>query len=183
MSKLTYRALFAFRARCTSTPWSTARLDHVGESPRHDKGGTMTTLETAQRKVLERWGSAILGTAIEGGVNYWAHVTDCRFDSNDGDYVSAKLHESDVLSTADADESPVVMQITHTLVADFLLGLHDFEAYLRSLGCPRQSVLRSQVFDLVEGIIEHGEAADWDFDATDADAIVQLMMFEDVVYG
>lgn len=110
----------------------------------------------------------LLITAIEGGINYWAEVSDYHHGANDE--TSATVYEDDAdtdgVTVTTTDIRRAVRQVATKGIpaADPGSDLGDrFKA-----GC--NAALR-------------GRGGDWDFDATAADALIQVAMFGDVVYG
>ncbi len=107
-------------------------------------------------------------TAIEGGVNYWARVSDYKWKGCESDgRFSAVLNDSE-----GADFVDRVVDIT---VID--KGIDAFLAWIdtRNLG-PDHYYRKFVIANLTDGV-------DGDFDAQVADMIVQFGLFGEVVYG
>lgn len=99
--------------------------------------------------------SDIFTTAIEGGINYWAEVREYKWDVMPVTTFHAQIVELDDGAT------PLTIDIT-TITKGLSL-------YAERYG-----------LGLLQGVVDED---DGDFDAGDADVIVQLGLFGEVVYG
>lgn len=112
----------------------------------------------------------IFTTALEGGIGYWSLCTKYHW-SNDGEPdhegFYAKIIENNDDANPDGGDP-------HTIDRDTI-------AYGLELGATTWRDRLSWSTGPPPFII--GRDTDWDFDAGDADMIVQLGLFEDVVYG
>ena len=100
-------------------------------------------------------------TAIEGGINYWAAVEDYKPDAVG---YSVTVHDQE-----DPDEGPWV--VDRSVMA---------KGYQLAAGEWRDKISWSSGEKPPLVITEE---TDWDYDAMDADAILQLGIFGEVVYG
>lgn len=109
------------------------------------------------------WLHMIFTTAIEGGINYWASVSEYHFENPDGedDLVGffATIH--------DEENGGKTYRVDRKVIASGLQNARKAQI--------NWSVERPPLF--------FTEDSDWDFDAMDADVIVQLGLFGEVVYG
>jgi hypothetical protein len=117
-------------------------------------------------------------TAIEGGINYWCRVARYHWSVDDKgderDYAFfAEVLESDGYD--DEDETPPTR---HRIDAEVIL--RGLVAYASMPPTERRFPLREKAIRLLMG----GEVADAvDYDAEDADCIVQMGLFGKLVYG
>jgi hypothetical protein len=107
----------------------------------------------------------ILTTAIEGGVNYWAQVLDYHWNDADPDKRRAVL-----IATDDPDRGE--LEVT-------LAKINTVLNRLKYTGIPFREACGKGT--LHKAICTDGE--DGDFDADDADAIIQLAVLGEIIYG
>lgn len=116
----------------------------------------------------EQWLADVLTTAVEGGVNYWASVSEYKWQDRAPADVYAVIHDQE------DDEPGAGHRVTIDTIAHGLSTLRRAratEAWLQSESWRR--VLDSDRTNGDEG----------DFDAGDADCIVQAGIFGEVIYG
>ena len=102
----------------------------------------------------------VLTTAIEGGVTYWSRVSEYQWDNPNPNQVYAVLVETEVY-----DHEPEEHRVTLDTV---VTGIQ------RVLAKPQLRLgLAAHIFALDAG----------DIDADDADVIVQMGLFDQVIYG
>lgn len=114
-------------------------------------------------------------TALEGGIGYWSTCSEYHWaDHRDPDWPErdfkgffATIHEMD-------DESDFEDWSTYTIDLDTVE-----RGYALAIAGWRDKIAWST--DPPPIVVD--EDTDWDFDAGDADAIVQLGLFGDVRYG
>lgn len=147
----------------------------------------MTTTTTAREQLLRD----ILTTAVEGGINYWANDLDAsgrqqvrriNRDTN-GDVLSIifdRLAVEDVSgATTQALETPLDEEGTRLVI----------NATALERACERVAHGTVKAGDSVRAVAqviaegEPEEADEVDYDAGDADALVQAALFGDIVYG
>jgi len=116
----------------------------------------------------------ILTTAVEGGINYWAQVVRYKWVDPRGGQ-RADTHAV-VIDAEDDDETPKRHDVT---LATIRKGIN----LLRNGGGhhikPAPEWFHKKWRDAYAGC---GDAS-WDFDAGDADCVVQAGLFGEVVYG
>ena len=110
----------------------------------------------------------IFTTALEGGINYWCQCSAYHWSNED-----LRGFYADVEDVEDEDEDGNCRQyfIDRSVIAKgYRLATTDYaERISWSSGDNPPLVITDET--------------DWDFDALDADVIVQLGLFGDVVYG
>lgn len=117
----------------------------------------------------------IFTTAIEGGINYWSECSSYHWRNPDGtdDLRGFKADINDLYNLLDPDDDDSG-QPHHvdrsTLVKGYTLATTTHRDRIR-WSCGEQPPL----------VIT--DDTDWDYDAGDADVIVQLGLFGEVVYG
>lgn len=116
--------------------------------------------EMAKSEAREEWLRDLLITAVEGGINYWASVSDYRPDEG-----SVTVHDEE-----DGDTYSVTTDTIATAVGKFMRGENGCQ-FIESAG-DGQFKLSNRT---------NGE--DGDYDAGDADCILQIACFGEVVYG
>ena len=104
-------------------------------------------------------------TACEGGVNYWAQVDEYHWHTHLADDVYGF---SAVLVDHEDDEQ--VWELDRSVIA-------------RGWGLATGEWRSKISWSTGEPPVVWTESSYWDYDAEDADAIVQLGLFGDVVYG
>jgi hypothetical protein len=105
-------------------------------------------------------------TALEGGINYWSTCSRYRWMNADG----TENHQGFEAIIHDTEDDAV----------------HTIDRSVMAKGYRMATTLWRDRFAWSSGEkppLVVGPDTDWDFDATDADAILQLGLFEDVVYG
>lgn len=115
----------------------------------------------------------IFVTAMEGGINYWAGVNNYHWgfdDVDDLDGFSAEVFDDLEAEMADEGEKVKVYTVNRaTITKGWRLATTTFRDTI-SWSCGKPPVVWNEDYD-------------WDMDASDADCIVQLGLFGDVVYG
>lgn len=117
---------------------------------------------------------SILTTAIEGGINYWASVLHYDPDmDNDTLELGDECHAV-IVEDEDAAESKVIDTAT---IRKAMSKLHKGEGFSLTRETPEwwAKKWRKAYRECATG--------EWDFDATDADIVVQVALFGEVVYG
>ena len=146
----------------------------------------MSTLTTpTSRRLLEEIGQSIIVNAVEAGSmgsGSWARAKDYSWGSENGEfelgdveYASVTLRE---LASQTYDSKRIEMHITHTMVADFIERVYALQMH-RSNPSP---ILES-LYALAVAGDEDADDLICDFDSVDADAVLQHIMFGEVVYG
>lgn len=118
----------------------------------------------------------ILITAIEGGINYWASVLHYDPDIDYATHDSGDGIHAVIVEDADGAKSQT---IDTKAIRSAMSKLHKGEGY--SL----RSHVETPEWWKKKWRKAYRECADgsWDFDAADADQIVQVAVFGEVVYG
>jgi hypothetical protein len=123
------------------------------------------TTTTARDELLH----GLFTTALEGGIGYWSECSDYRWsikgDGVDEDYTGF----SATITETDDDNSPKHVIDRKVISKGYRLATTTHrDAIAWSTGKPPLIVT---------------DDTDWDYDAGDADCIVQLGLFGKVVYG
>jgi hypothetical protein len=113
-------------------------------------------------------------TALEGGINYWSHCTTYHWSTSQDDLtlgVGLEDHQGFYADIIDADDEATDYRIDRKVLAKgYRLATTTWRDRLDWSSGEKPPLVV-------------GPETDWDFDASDADMIVQLGLFEDVVYG
>ena len=109
----------------------------------------------------------IFTTALEGGINYWCDVLNYHWSFGTPDYIED-------LDGFGADILPYENGSDEILVIDRNVIARGYNLAAKTNGV-HWSIERPPLFIT--------EDTDWDYDAGDADCIVQLGLFGEVVYG
>jgi hypothetical protein len=126
-------------------------------------------------KAFDQFIYDIFVTAIEGGVNYWCDVNNYK----------CMLNGEDLIYDFYADLRDPDYDVTYVVNRDFVLKAYELasnsewaERSIWSCGFPPKAEDFEKPpryeFDLDQP---------WDFDAGDADIIIQLGLFSDIVFG
>ena len=122
----------------------------------------------------ERFYIDILITAVEGGVNYWATVNGYRWSDGNGKQIA----NTRAVLIEDTEGEPKHVLNLATIAKGMSL-LHKGGGFSKNkkVETPEWWVKkwRTAYRDCATG--------DWDFDACDADVVVQAGLFGEVVYG
>lgn len=110
-------------------------------------------------------------TALEGGINYWASVSEYRWEDENGEDGDNSLDFRAVIHDEESGDPDSLVTVTIVTMR---------RGYRLATGEWRKKIHWSS-----------GEAppfivtddTEWDFDAGDADCILQLGVFGEVVYG
>jgi len=108
----------------------------------------------------------IYTTAMEGGINYWANTHSYHLSNNDVEDTFGFFAEID-----DAEGDGAVHRIDVGVIR---------KGYRLAATTQRDKIRWSSE---PPPLVYDGEDNDWDYDAGDADVIVQLGLFGEVVYG
>lgn len=108
-------------------------------------------------------------TACEGGVQYWAGVSDYHWSTGDGTTEDLAGFGA-TLTDNEEDEQP-----TYELNREVML-----RGYLLACGAARHKVYWNCESPIAP---EYLDDEGWDHDAGDADCIAQLGLFGEVIYG
>ena len=112
----------------------------------------------------------IIITAVEGGINYWALVT--KYKHPEGGPASVIIHET----TPSTSGKPVVVKpITRLEIEAAIARILDLSVSDETLG------LHASRRDLIRQASAHNDAGN--IDADEADNIMQIAVFGEVVYG
>lgn len=118
-----------------------------------------------------QWLHMIFTTALEGGINYWSECERYHWSVNDdGQTDDLDGFFADIIEIGDGDLR-YPLRIDRTTIA-------------RGYYLAARTVWQTKIYWSSERppfIL--GPETDWDFDAADADVIVQLGLFEEVIYG
>ena len=121
----------------------------------------------------------IFTTAIEGGINYWCRVARYHWSVDDKGDERDYAFFAEVLDSEDEDEDEdEALPPRRRIDAEVIL--RGLVAYASMPPTERRYPLREKAIRLLMG----GEVADAvDYDAEDADCIVQMGLFGKLVYG
>lgn len=108
-------------------------------------------------------------TALAGGINYWASVSDYHWSVNDDGHTEDRQRFKATLSD-EVDPGPEMYLNRAVIAKGYDLATTSF----------RDTISWSAE---KPPLVVTGDDHDWDFDAGDADVIVQLGLYGDVVYG
>lgn len=111
--------------------------------------------------------AGILSTALEGGINYWATVDTIERVDAPQDILGWRYDTARILDHQDGSEFGTMHTIDLDTVAHGLALMAEYDN-------PRFDALRTA--DRTNG--ERG-----DFDAADADATIQLGLYDHIIYG
>lgn len=144
---------------------------------------TLTTTPTS-RRVLEEIGQAIIVNAVEAGYSgsgSWARIKNYSWGSENGEFETGKIEFASVtlreLEEQVEGGSRIEMTITHTMVADFIERVFAGKKHFTN----RSRVLESLYLIAIAGDSKAEDLA-CDLDAFDSDAVLQHMMFGEIVY-
>jgi hypothetical protein len=112
-------------------------------------------------------------TAVEGGINYWAAVLRYRWMASDGACDLEGFHA--LVVDAESDESDEPQRIDRDVIVRGLQRIVDGTA--TCCGRPLDALFTDRIASAV------AEIDAGDIDAGDADTIVQVGLFGEVVYG
>lgn len=127
----------------------------------------MTRPRTDKRKEFL---TDLLTTAVEGGINYWAGVIRYKWDTDTGTALGEAF--VDLYETEEAyDKKPEDIEVFHVTIDTIAHGI----------GILREKHAHYPPKAFWEADRTNGE--DGDYDAGDADAILQAGLFGEVVYG
>jgi hypothetical protein len=119
----------------------------------------------------------VFTTALEGGINYWAGVVEYNIWLKDDAGTTSLPHNEDLkgffaIIIDNEDEDEKLIAIDRELVFEGLVACATKD--VKHLGSHAQKVAR---------LLLLSDNEDVDFDASDADQIVQVGLFGEVVYG
>ena len=127
----------------------------------------MTT--TTKPSALDQLFFDIFVTAMEGGIGYWSVCSDYRPFVGDSNVEDVKGFIATITDVE--DESEPGFFIDRNVVA-------------KGYGLATSATWRSRIsWSSSKPPVVVGPETDWDYDAGDADVIVQLGLFGNVVYG
>jgi hypothetical protein len=111
-------------------------------------------------------------TALEGGIGYWSECSEYKPFVGDSDVENVKDFVAVIINTVEDDER-------------YEGGEHriDRNVVARGYGLATSKWRDQLNWSSSKPPVVVGPETDWDFDASDADMIVQLGLFGDVVYG
>ena len=109
----------------------------------------------------------LLGTALEGGINYWAAIDRTEHAAAPEDVLGWRYDSARILDREDGSDFGTMHTIDLDTVAHGL-------TLMAANDNPRFDALR---------LANRTDGARGDFDAGDADAVVQLGLYEHIIYG
>lgn len=125
-------------------------------------GKTKITVET-ELQISKEDIDDIMSAALEGGITYWADSAEVGPEGFLGEYASENISRGGILIIHDAEDD-----VEHTLTLDKLIG--GIKLFISNGLAPN-------------GMVWAGEIDTCQVDGEAADAIVQLALFGEVVYG
>jgi hypothetical protein len=124
----------------------------------------MTTIEATPRTRLLH---GLFTTALEGGIGYWSQCSSYRWSTGDGETDDFMHYHANIV---DAEDDGVPYRIDRdTMSRGYTLATTTWSDRLAWSTEPPPVVVTDDT--------------DWDYDAGDADLIVQLGLFGEVIYG
>ena len=116
-------------------------------------------------------------TAVEGGINSWFDFVHCDYDGSNDPHVDVGPDCHAVGFEDDGEEDPAPHTITLATIRKGMSILHKGGGFHATNPAPAWWIKkwRSAYRDCATG--------EWDFDATDADIVVQVGLLKEVVYG
>ena len=124
-------------------------------------------------KIYDQFIADIFTTALEGGINYWADAIEYKWSDGNGN--SDLQNFKAVISEIDEDLKYVINK--EIVEHGYKLATEDFrDSLCWSTDYPphKEEFFKSRIMDLDDI---------WDFDAGDADMIIQLGLFNEVIFG
>ena len=138
--------------------------------------------------VLDEIARDLITTAVEGGINYWATVSEYRWGgpglghsdgrawkAGDAPYASVTVHEKDAEEGVPVDAAKMREAVVKVLTGEakpfYTVGYG--RLYRDRLTEALREVMKGTAFDRTE----------YDYDARDADCMMQLAVLGNVVYG
>lgn len=120
----------------------------------------------------------LLTTAAEGGIQYWAHVTDYKWDTE----VVADRHVTVLEGDDGATEITVTVAMIREAITKVVTG-----AVKPFYNQGYTDTYAKRVTDLFTEItrdkIKVSDSQGYDYDADDADNVLQIAAFGEIVYG
>jgi hypothetical protein len=120
----------------------------------------------------EQFLSDVLVTAVEGGINYWAAVSDYSFTDADGNDVPATVKVHEMIDVGGGYEE-VGVPITTKEIDAAIKRIMNLEDDIKYLGNYTRSLVLQASMENDAG----------DIDADIADTIMQIAVLGEVVYG
>lgn len=108
-------------------------------------------------------------TALEGGIGYWSQCSAYHWTNDDGATYDLDGYRAMVIETED-EATPEYIIDRAVIAKGFGLATGEWRDRIAWSSGGKPPVVIT-------------DETDWDFDAGDADAVVQLGLFGDVVYG
>lgn len=125
---------------------------------------------------LDRLLLDLFTTALEGGINYWASVNEYHWrldcEMADGDLDSVSDFRGFYAKVLDMEDGDALLLVNRSVMA---------KGYEMATTSHRGEISWSA--DEPPVVVTAESRDDWDFDAGDADCILQLGVFGEVVYG
>lgn len=112
----------------------------------------------------------IFTTAMEGGVNYWASVTEYGWSCGDGHTPDTREYHADIRDLEDDNKLHHIGR--HVMAHGYKLATTTHRDRIAWSSGEKPPLVITEDYD-----------DEWDYDASDADCIVQLGLFGEVVYG
>lgn len=117
----------------------------------------------------------IFTTALEGGINYWAEVIDYRWTDRE---TKKALMKNFYASIKEIDEDNLYLINRDVIVRGYTIASEELQSeeirWSTSSPLSKKDILSASYID---------DSDCWDFDAGDADIIVQLGLFKDIQFG
>ena len=140
----------------------------------------MTTSPTALSPADQTAGD-VLTCAIEGAINYWACVSDIE-RTEDLTITRVTIHEAD--DDGDIEGAPTLLGAGGRYRAEGVtVDLAQVTAALRRAAFEEITYLSAGVKATARGLLLDGGSMEVDYDANDADVIVQIAALGEIVYG
>lgn len=133
----------------------------------------MTDIKTRERSAERKeFLGALLTTAIEGGVNYWAQVVEYKWDCDEPYAVLVDCEEAE-------EDEPERLLVDLDVIARGINKIASGEVGFYNMGYEGDSNTRMLVLNRTNGTDDRLG----DYDALDADAVVQAGLFGEIVFG
>ena len=117
---------------------------------------------------LDQFYLDLFTTALEGGINYWAQCAGYHWFDTPNDRPDFRGFYADIIDMED-DSEPCYVVDRSVISRGYRLASGAFRKSLNWSSEPPPAVITGDT--------------DWDFDASDADMVLQLGLFGNVVYG
>ena len=138
----------------------------------------------------DRFYADIFTTAVEGGIGYWSHSLNYHWMHDDGTSDLRGFYSDIIVPVNDLPKGMTPDKVTTeelywwpTEVAHFRIDRKVITRGYKLATSPEWRVRMGWSTCQPPLVLTEESIEDWDYDSLDADAIVQLGLFGEVVYG